>query len=465
MMTFINRERELKFLEERFSSKEAELIILYGRRRIGKTELILNFCKGKKYMYFIGRLESREGTLKRFNNLLIENFNDKNILNNPFTNWDGIFDYVAEKARGRIVLVFDEFPFLAERFPEIISILQDKWDSKLKFSEIMLILCGSSISMMEKYTLDLKSPLYGRRTGQWKIEKMDAPCLKKFFPKYSAEEIIKLYSCLDTIPGYLVKFSQDKDVLENIRDRIFSKGEFLYEEIEILLREEFRDPSNYMSIISSIAGGLTKFSDIYDRTRLDKSLLSKYLYTLESLGIIERIMPVTENYKSKLKSKGSLYLLKDNFFDFWFRFVYLYRQELEMGETKNVLEAAKQEINSYISRKFEKLVLELIPLTKIGPYNRFGRWWNKNTEIDCVALDEKSHNILLVECKWKERVDAREILKELEEKSKRVEWKSNNRIESYAIFSKSFLKKIKEYNGKKVSCFDLKDIDKILKKG
>ena len=225
MMKFVNRKDEIEFLERKFKSREAELIILYGRRRIGKTELILNFCKNKDSAYFIGRLESREDTIKRFNNLLIEKFNDKKILNLPLTNWDVIFEYIAENVKKKSIFVFDEFPFMAERFPEIISILQDKWDFFLKKNpNVMIILCGSSIGMMEKYTLDYNSALYGRRTGQWKIEKMSIVYLNDFFPNYDGEDLIRLYSCLDTIPGYLTKCSNEKDFFENIKEKILSKG-------------------------------------------------------------------------------------------------------------------------------------------------------------------------------------------------------------------------------------------------
>ena len=237
MSKFVNRKQELKFLEEKFKSDKAELLIIYGRRRIGKTELILNFCKNKEYLYFMGRLESREDTLKRLNNLLIEHFHDKNLLNSPIQNVDAFFEYLAEKADKKLIFIIDEFPFLVDRLPEIVSIIQEKWDSRLKNSKLMLVLSGSSISMMEKYALDYKSPLYGRRTGQWKVDKISIAHLNEFFPDYSIEDIIKLYSCLDCIPGYLTIFSPEKTFLDNLKEKMFSKGEFLYEEIEILLRE------------------------------------------------------------------------------------------------------------------------------------------------------------------------------------------------------------------------------------
>ena len=464
MKKFINRIDEMKFLERKYKSKSAELIIVYGRRRIGKTELILKFCEKKKNLYFMGRLESREDTIKRFNNLLIERFNDKTLLNSPLQNWDAIFDYLAENSRKREILVIDEFPFLVDRFPEIVSVIQDKWDNKIRDSTLMIILSGSSVSMMEKYALDYKSPLYGRRTGQWKVEKMNIVYLKEFFPDYRIEDIIRLYSCLDTIPGYLNVFSSDKDLIKNLKEKIFSKGEFLYEEIEILLREELRDPSNYMSILSSIAGGMTTFNEIYNRTKLDKSLLSKYLSVLENLGIMEKRIPITESYKSKLKAKGALYSLKDNFFDFWFRFIYLNKQELEKGNPESVLKNIKSEIEAYVSRKFENFSIEALPYLKISNFSKAGRWWHKDKEIDIVALNEEKKEILFGECKWKEKVNAEEILRKLIEKSGYVGRNNKDRKESFAIFAKTFNKKINKFEGKKVYCFDLKDMSRLLKK-
>ena len=462
MRKFINRKNELEFLEKKYSSGSAELIIIYGRRRIGKTELIIKFCKDKEHLYFMGRLESKEDTIKRFNNLIIEKFNDKSLLNSPLQNWDAIFDYLAENSRKKYILIIDEFPFLVDRFPEIVSIIQDKWDNRLKGTKLKIILSGSSVSMMEKYALDYKSPLYGRRTGQWKVEKMNIIHLKEFFPDYKTEDIIKVYSCLDMIPGYLDIFSPDKEIIENIREKIFSKGEFLYEEIEILLREELRDPSNYMSIISSIAGGLTTFNEIYNRTKLDKSLLSKYLSILENLGIMEKAIPVTETYKSKLKAKGALYFLKDNFFDFWFKFVYLNKQELEKGNPEFVLKNINHEIEVYISRKFENFCAEAISYLKIGNFLKIGRWWSKDNEIDIVAINEEKKEIIFGECKWKENVNAEQIVRELSEKSKYVRW-NNNRKESFVIFAKSFDKKIENFEGKKVYCYNLEDIGRIMK--
>jgi len=228
MLKFVDRESELQFLEKKYKSGQAEFIILYGRRRIGKTELLLRFAENKRILYFLGRLESKEDTIRRLNHSLIDFFKDFDMLKSPLRNWDDVFDYLGKKAENsRFVVAFDEFPLIIEKFPEVISVLQDKWDNVLRKTKIMLILSGSSISMMEKHTLSYKSPLYGRRTGQWQLNKLKIKHLKEFFPKYTLEDLLLVYSCLDTIPGYLVKFSPATDIWENIKDKMLSKGEFL----------------------------------------------------------------------------------------------------------------------------------------------------------------------------------------------------------------------------------------------
>lgn len=461
MSRFINRREELKFLDSKYSSKNAEMIILYGRRRIGKTELVLKFCDNKIVFYFMGRLESREDTLKRLNNLIVEKFKDSSLLNNPLSNLEAVFDYLAEKCDKRLVLVFDEFPFLVDRFPEVISLLQDKWDSKFKKTNAMFILLGSSVGMMEKYALDYKSPLYGRRTGQWKIDKFNISHLKSFFPKYSVEDLIYVYSTIDSIPGYLGIFDENKTALENIQSKILSKGEFLYEEVEILLREELRDPSNYMSIISAVAGGLNSFNEISQKTNLDKSMLSKYLGVLENLNIIERISSLSESSKAKLKSKNLMYVVRDNFYDFWFKFVYLNKQNIEKGSF-NLVSDVKRDFEQYVSFKFEDFSRKFIENLFSKEYNSFGKWWFKDKEIDILGLNEATKEILFAECKWKKDVNALDILRDLADKSKFVDWNLDKRKETFVVFAKSFSKKVSEFEERKVYCYDLKDIEEKL---
>ena len=456
-MKFIDRTEELAFLERKHASAEAELLIIYGRRRVGKTELLLHFSQNIPRLYFLGRLESRGDTLKRLNDLLIERFADSALLRSPVRSWEAFLDYLGGKAGKRLLVLIDEFPFIISKFPEVTSVFQDRWDSVLKDTRIMLALSGSSVGMMEKHALSKKSPLFGRRTGQWNVLPMPIASLKEFFPAYKPEDLVRVYSILDTIPAYLAKFSPDVDVRQNVIDRVLSKGEYLYEEVEILLREEFRDPSNYMSILSAIASGATTFNEVFNRTQLDKSLLSKYIYVLDRLGVIERIVPVTESYKKRLGARGSLHFLKDNFFDFWFRYVYLNKPALEAGQTAEVWGQIEKELDLYVSGKFERFVASMVPTLGIIPVSRAGRWWSRQGEIDTVALDEKGGQALFCECKWSEKVDANDVLKRLQETAEEVDWRRKDRKDHFAIFARGFSRRSDE-----ARCYDLKDLMKIL---
>lgn len=464
VMKFINRIAELNFLKEKISSLSAELLILYGRRRIGKTELIQQFLENNvEGMYFLSRLESQIDTLRRFNNQLAIYFADNTLITNPLTNWDQVFNYISKISVKTNVIVIDEFQYLIERNSEILSILQDYWDNKLRFTKIKLILLGSSISLMIKHTLDYSSPIYGRRTGQWRVEKLSPDHLFTFFPNYTMQDIIETYGVIDTIPGYLALFDSSQSVQENIKNKLFSKGEFLYEEPLILLREELRDPSNYVSILSAIAGGLNSFNELYQKSGLDKSILSKYLYTLEQLNIVERVFTIEESFKKKLKGKGQ-YKIKDNFIDFWFRFVYLNQQLLEINKTKEVIQILERDFSNFMGSKFEQFIFETLMTKPFFAFSQLGKWWQKDVEIDLIAQDEKTKNVTFIECKWQEQVDAKKIVQQLAKKAEYYSWNKSARKNNYILFAKSFKSKTIGKLNEETLLYDLKDLEELLKK-
>ncbi len=464
MRQFINRRQELDFLERKYREAGAQLVVLYGRRRIGKTELIAKFCEDKVFMYFLGRLESNDDTIRRLNEMLADFFQDTQLMRKPIRSWDEALDYINERCAGqsrRTVIAIDEFPFIIDRFPSLPSILQDKWDNVLRASNIMVILSGSSIGMMEKHALDYKSPLYGRRTGQWMVGEMEVVHLVDFFPAYPIEDIITAYACLDMIPGYLAKFDPTASALDNVRSKILSKGEYLYDEVEILLREELRDPSNYMSILRAIAAGNTTFNDINNATGLDKSLLSKYIRVLIDLGMVEREHPVTASTKAMTSPRGGLHVIKDNYMAFWFQFVYPNRDQLERGNVDAAFRH-EQALDEYVSTKFERFARAVIPHLGVGSFTRLGRWWFKDIEIDVIGLDEPGGNLLIAECKWSKNVDARAIVKKLQEKARVVQWKIETRTETFVVFAKSFSRMLESFEGNLVHCFDLGRLQQVL---
>jgi len=463
---FVNREKELEFLEECYRKEGSSLIIIYGRRRIGKTELIKKFVEDKKFVYYLCEKSSIQKNLENFKEILAEKLNKEWLKQIRVNDFESLFKAIEKEIQEKMVIVFDEFPYLIELDRGIVSQFQKIWDEILSKKKIMLILCGSSIGMMETEVLGYKSPLYGRRTGQWKVTELDIKFLKEFFPSYDFESILYVYACLGGTPFYLLKFNPTKNFFENVQEQFLWKGGFFYEEAENLLRQEFREPRNYMLILRAISEGKRKLGEIANETGLDKSAVSRYLEILSNLELIDYELPITET-----KSKKRLYYINDNFFNFWFRFIYPNKRLIEEGEEEKVLEKIKTEFPLYFSSIFERIcrkaILKNFNFSKVGmqrgkiPHAQKGK---NEYEIDIVALNESTKEILFAECKWSENVDAREIISELVEKSKHVNWHNKERKESFAVFAKSFSNKINEFEGKKVFCFDLKDLEKMLLK-
>ncbi|MBU4300334.1 MAG: ATP-binding protein [Nanoarchaeota archaeon] len=457
---FVDRDEELAFLSERFGSASAEFIILYGRRRVGKTEIIKQFIKNKKSIYFLADRRPEAENIRELQKNMAEFLKDSLFEKVKFENYVELFKEFAEKCRNqRIVLVIDEFSYLMEGNKAIDSIFQKIWDEHLRKTKVFLILCGSSISMMESL-MGYKNPLYGRRTGQWNVELLKFGDARKFLPKYDIENQIKAFSVLDGIPQYLLQFDDKKELIENLKEKVFNRGSFLYIEPEFLLREELREPRNYFSILKSISFGNTTFGEITNHTQLDKTLVSKYIDTLITLHLIEKIYPVTLR---KEKTRDTRYKINDNFFDFWFKFIYAHKEDIEENKAEAIEKIMGAEFNTYVGRKFEAICAEFLLAQhrkNLAPFKieKIGNWWHKDNEIDIIALNESKKEILFCECKWHDKLDAKRILTKLKERVKFVDWERDVRKEHYAIFAKSFKEKFKEPN---VLLFDINDMEKL----
>jgi AAA+ ATPase superfamily predicted ATPase len=463
MNLFINREEELDFLNQRYQSKKAEFIVVYGRRRVGKSELIKQFSKGKPSIYFLATRTTKYHHLKKFlakTSSFFEEYPPE------VDTWEECFDYIAKKIKKKkIVLVIDEFPYLIESNKEIPSLFQLFWDEYLKEKKIFLILSGSSIAMMEEEVLSKKSPLYGRRTGQIRLLPFKFRDVLKFYPKSSIENVVEFYSVVGSIPMYLLEFDQDKDVFSNIREKILAKKELLNEEVDFLLKEELRDPATYQAILEAIAVS-TKTTEIAQKAHLELHNLDKYLKVLMKLDLIYKEAPVTIK---KPKSRKVYYYIKDNFLDFWYGFCFPNSSLMEENPNLLAEKIIKPNLNKYVGRKFEKIgkefLWELNRKDKLPfVFTKIGRQWGKmpgvskdrnQYEIDLVALNEKTKEILFGECKWQEKVNPQKVLFELKKKAGYVDWNLGKRKEYYFIFAKSFTKKIKE-----ACCFDLKELEK-----
>jgi len=457
MSVFIDRERELSLLEERLKSERAEFVVIYGRRRIGKSELIERFIKDNG-IRLLAREEAKTLQLRIFAQKLGEFFNDDLLKKTEFTGWDGFFEYLYKKADERIIVAIDEFPYLIKEDPALPSILQDYWDNKLKKTKIFLILCGSSISMMESRVMGYKTPLYGRRTGQMLLKQLRFIHVLEYIKDF--EKAVEFYSVFGGTPAYLMETSPKKDIFANIENKILREDSFLYRDVEFVLRQELTELRYYFSILFSIAKGNHKIGFIANDTGLSISIVNKYLSVLNDLHLVYRIVPVTESYKSR---KG-LYFLADNLFDFWFRFVYPNMEEIEKGKAKEVVENIKPHFNQYVGKHFENIAqetLEVLNEKRLLPFqfSKIGKWWHKDKEIDIIALNEKTREAMFCECKWSDDVDAKEILEKLREKAAFVELKREK--EHYSLLAKSFKKKIKEKN---VTLYDLKYLESLASK-
>lgn len=432
---FINREKELSFLEEKYKDTRPQFVVLWGKRRVGKTELVKHFIKNKPHIYFLAESTHEKEQLKRFSILVGEFFKEPLLLTRGFDTWEESFRYIKEKNK-RLVLAIDEFPYLIQSNPGITSLFQKAWDEYWLKSNICLILLGSSVGMMETEVLGYKSPLYGRRTGQWKIQPMPFSEINKFRQSKSFEDKALHYSVAGGIPAYWLQFSEEKDFYKNLKDHVLKKGEMLYDEVEFLLREELREPRYYFSLLQAIAQGKRKLSEIMNATGISQPIANKYLGVLSDLDIVEREIPITE--AKPLKSKKGLYRIKDEFFQFWFGYVFPRRSDIEMDRQDSVLTAIKQDINHHLALTYEKIALSVLreDADMSFPFDKIGRWWDRNEEIDIVGFNKELNSILFAEVKWSAKPVGTNILNDLKAKAEKVQWGNSKTARRFALFSR-----------------------------
>ncbi len=455
----IDREKELRFLVEKFTEKAAQFIVLWGRRRVGKTYLLKEFRNRYRAIYFLATRSSKKEQLSQLSEAIAEFFSDSLLMIKPFSEWLEVFVYLKEKDSQRFALIIDEFPYLINTDPTISSVFQKGWDEYLAHNDqIMLILNGSSISMMENDVLGASSPLYGRRTGQWKMEPFSLLEISGFFPKANLVRLIEIYCVIGGIPYYTQLFDPSLHLSGNVKRKLLKKGEVLYEEVDFLLREEFKQPRAYFPILSAIASGSHKFGEIASKTGMDKANLTKYLAVLDQLGMTYREVPVTEVYPHK--SKKGLYFISDPFINFWFRFVRPNLRYLEMEQIDFVWEKKiAPQFDYYVSRYCEKVILGLIEQKKeLLPfeYERLGRYWDKDTEIDIMATDPSGRNMLLGEIKWQRNPVGLKTLNQLKERVKKIKFLSDSRNYFLLVSKSGFSQALQEIEGENLVLFDLR---------
>lgn len=405
---FIGREDELNVLETKYRSPNGQLVVLYGRRRIGKTETLRKFCEGKEHVFFSCTECTDEQQLRAFSSRLLAKGIPASRYVESFSNWEQALGSVSELPfRGKRLLVIDEFPYMVKSNPSIPSILQNLWDIRLKNDNVMIILCGSAMSFLEKEVLAEKNPLYGRATGILKINAMGFYDAIRFFPDYSSADKVMAYAVLGGIPHYLKQFDQRRTLEDNIKQSILHRGSILYSEVEFLIRQELRETTVYNTIIGAVALGNTKLNGIFQKTQIDRSKLTVYLRKLVDLGIVRREFPVSDSIKEQANVQRGLYQITDNFFRFWYAFVFPNMSELEAGDVDGIYNNAIQPVlEQYASRVYEDVCREYLRRMNRQDslpfrFTEIGSWWNKDSEIDIVAADHGKSRFLVGECKFK----------------------------------------------------------------
>ncbi len=438
--SFIGREKELSALQEFYEDARFQLFILYGRRRVGKTTLLTEFCRDKDSIFFSATESSAKFNLERFSEIVFQHYGETTLA--PFASWENALSYIdARQGDKRLVLVLDEFPYLARKNPALLSELQHLIDHRLQRGRIFLVLSGSYMGFMEREVLSAKSPLFGRRTGQLHLKGFDYRTSFLFCPVFSPEEKLMLYGILGGTPHYLKLVQPKLSFAANVKKLFLEQTAYLYEEPLLLLRQELQEPALYNTIIEAVAHGASKANEISTRVGESSAVCLKYISILCDLGILAKETPFGE----KESSRRTIYGVADLMFRFWYRYVYPNRTLIETGAGDVVWEKCiRPNLSDYMGLVFERVSREwLIEENVRGAlpflFTSIGRWWGSDAksrsqvEIDLIAKDAKSY--LVAECKWRKEKTELNVLEELERKAQSFARFKHD--PHYFLFSKS----------------------------
>lgn len=463
---FIGRERELEALNEMYLQDKFQLFVLYGRRRVGKTTLLNEFCKNKNAVFYSAEQSNSKLNLEKFSNTVFDYYGEKNL--EPFSSWGNALLYINDRQREkRLILVIDKFPYLVKKNRALLSELQHLIDHRLKDGNLFIILCGSYMGFMEKEVLGSKSPLFGRRTGQLHMKPFSYQTSIRFLNEFSNEDKLKLYGAFGGTPLYLNQIQPEKSFEDNIKNAFLKVTAYLYEEPLLLLRQEVKEPGVYSAIIEAIAGGYTKSNEIATKIGENSAKCLKYIKILCDLGIVYKETPFGE----KEASRKTIYGISDLMFRFWYRYVFPNRTLIETGAIEAVWEKkVSPDYSNYMGLVFEKICRDYLSSENAKGnlpflFTAIGRWWGTNSsthsqeEIDIVA--NSADDYLIGECKWRNEKTDMSVLSGL--KRKADVFNKNRGDTWFVLFSKSGFTNELVSKAAKDNRIILVDTDKLIK--
>ncbi len=444
-MPFVGRDAELSTLDRLYASDRFEMPIIYGRRRVGKTSLISRFIQGKPAIYFSALESTPKENLIALSRAIVSLESDgiPRAIDAPaltFNTFGEAFTYVFDLARTRrIVFVIDEYPYLALSDRSVSSVLQHYIDAEKDTSKLFLILCGSSMSFMEHQVLGYKSPLYGRRTAQIRVEPFTVMQAAKLLHTSNSENVVSWYGIVGGVPLYLEQFNPSMNLQENMAFNVLRPASFLYGEPDSFLQQEVREPARYNALIRTIAKGEGKLTEIADSTGIERSAATGYIKGLMELGIIRQEKPVVDANRKKVR-----YVLSDNLFRFWYRFVPQYLTPIQAGRFEEVSSLiASKHLSSFLGPAFEETCRQWL-VASMGTNDiplilDIGRWWGNDperkvqAEMDIVATCDNG-DLICGECKWREKPADASVLTTLQHRASLIK---GDRKVHYIVFSKS----------------------------
>jgi len=449
MIRFIDRKRQMHLLKKAWNSDSPQFIVIYGRRRIGKTRLITEFIEGKNGIFYIAEDENPKSQRKELKEHIAAYLDDDFLKNNEFESWKSFFEYLKKvlPKEKKFYLAIDEFSYMVRSEKTIVSTLQKFWDTFLSKTNISLILSGSLFGLMEEKVLSNSSPLYGRRTRDILLQHMSFEDSTEFLEMHF-EDKIKTYMSIGGVPEYLLKARDHKEYNGFVMNEFLNKDGYFYREPYFILSQEFKTIKTYFSIIEAISKGNTRPTEIANHCGIESKNIYPYLENLIRLSFVERQVPIT------MENRSGIYQIKDVFFDFWFNFVHRYREKIERDLTIH----EEDDYNTYFGKRFEGLVRDQL-FHQFFDYPSVGRWWFKDTEIDIVAVDEERKEIMFGECKWSNDVNAKALYYDLKEKKDEVRWNDQNRKEEFVLFARSFKD---DFSADDLTCIDLKKIEDLV---